>query len=137
MPDHGGGITSLPRWRWRVHRYGALGGLAQRRVVGSGLQGAVRGKMVGGGSGAGRRFLPLLLSLSTRRRLTSSMAAQELAAGFYGPEESPGRCQESDRSGLLQIWRRSQNRPRSQRPSSVARVRYGSDVEKKTLECGP
>jgi hypothetical protein len=51
MPDHGGGITSLPRWRWRVHRHGALGGLAQRRVLGSGLQGAVRGKMAGGGSG--------------------------------------------------------------------------------------
>ena len=88
--------------------------------MGSGLQGAVRGKMVGGGSGAGRRFLPRLLSLSTRQRLASSMAAQELAAGFYGPEASPGRCQESDRSGLLRIWRRSQNRPRSQRPSSIA-----------------
>jgi hypothetical protein len=65
------------------------------------------------------------------------MAAHELATGFYGPEASPGRCQESDRSGLLRIWRRSQIRPRSQRSSSVAQVCYGSDVEKKTLECGP
>jgi hypothetical protein len=45
MPDHGGGITSLPRWRWRVHRRGALEGLVQRWVLGSSLQGAVREEM--------------------------------------------------------------------------------------------
>jgi hypothetical protein len=40
--------------------------------VGSGLQGAVRGKMVGGDSGTGRRFLPLLLSLSPRSAVMAS-----------------------------------------------------------------
>jgi hypothetical protein len=51
MPDHDCGVTSLPRWRWRVHRHGALGGLVQRRVLGSGLWGSVRKEMAGGSRG--------------------------------------------------------------------------------------
>jgi hypothetical protein len=54
MSGHGCGVTSLPRWRWRVHRHGALGGLVQRRVLGSGLRGAVREEMAGGSSGVAR-----------------------------------------------------------------------------------
>jgi hypothetical protein len=78
MPDHGGGITSLPRWRWRAHRYGALGGLAQRRVLGPGLRGAVREEMARGSSGVARPG-------------RHGRAARQVGSGFLGEELGHGK----------------------------------------------